>query len=382
MSRKIEFTEEQIQNVIEMYNTDKTIPEIQQYLQTSRQTTNRLLKRLRTDGVIGGRYGEKTKKALLFIDEIIAMRNEGKTYQDIMAKYNLSKDVLIEVFHTQGIIDYMYVYTDEDREMCCQMYKDGSTIEEISSALGMCVQTISKWIKDEGIEIKRSPYAVDEHYFDVVDDQNKAYILGLWYADGCNYTDTYEIMIALQEEDGYILEKIRQLMKIERPLEFIDRHSKCDRHKNMYRLRIKNKHLSETLNNLGVVKAKSLILEFPEWIPEDLLPHFIRGYFDGDGHIDRQHKHYGMNIVGTSMFCRAVGKILEETLDVKCHYYKHKEWTDVTTQMDVHKKDMCKRVFDWMYQDANLYLTRKHDVYISKYCSEENINNTSTSVAS
>ena len=382
MSKKIEFTEEQIQNVIEMYNNNKTINEIQQYLQTSRQTTNRLLKRLRTDGAIGSRYGEKTKKAMLFINDIIAMRNEGRTYQEIMDKYNLSKDVLIEVFHSQGLIDYSYIYTDDDRQRCCQMYQEGSTIEEISNTLGMCVQTISKWIKEADIVVRRGIYTIDEHYFDVIDDQNKAYILGLWYSDGCNCTDTYEIAIALQEEDKYILEKIRKLMKMERPLEFIDRHSKCERHKNMYRLRVKNKHLSDALNKLGVVKAKSLILEFPDWISDDLLPHFIRGVFDGDGHIVNKPTHYGMHITGTKMLCDAIDKILKEKFDIECWHYKHKGRSDITIQMNIHKKDMCKKFFDWIYKDANLYLTRKHDVYISKYCSEENINNISTNVAS
>ena len=34
---------------------------------------------------------------------------------------------------------------------------------------------------------------------------------------------------------------------------------------------------------MGMVKAKSLIIKFPTNISKEMLPHFIRGFFDGDG---------------------------------------------------------------------------------------------------
>lgn len=43
----------------------------------------------------------------------------------------------------------------------------------------------------------------------------------------------------------------------------------------------------DDLKQLGCIERKSLILKFPteEQVPFDLLHHFIRGYFDGDGSI-------------------------------------------------------------------------------------------------
>ena len=43
--------------------------------------------------------------------------------------------------------------------------------------------------------------------------------------------------------------------------------------------------MCQDLTNLGAVRAKSLLIEFPDEniVPEKLMPHFIRGYFDGDG---------------------------------------------------------------------------------------------------
>lgn len=54
--------------------------------------------------------------------------------------------------------------------------------------------------------------------------------------------------------------------------------------KNQYRLTINNKHISKRLAELGCGKAKTSVITFPtlEQVPENLIHHFIRGYFDGN----------------------------------------------------------------------------------------------------
>ena len=43
------------------------------------------------------------------------------------------------------------------------------------------------------------------------------------------------------------------------------------------------KKIFKDLIKLGVTPRKSLTLKFPTFLNEDLMRHFIRGYFDGDG---------------------------------------------------------------------------------------------------
>ena len=54
---------------------------------------------------------------------------------------------------------------------------------------------------------------MDEKYFDNIDTQNKAYTLGFLFADGYNSISKSTVSMALQESDGYILDKIRADMK-------------------------------------------------------------------------------------------------------------------------------------------------------------------------
>ncbi len=49
-----------------------------------------------------------------------------------------------------------------------------------------------------------------------------------------------------------------------------------------YRLQIGNKVIFADLQTLGFVQNKSLALAFPD-VPPKYFPHFVRGYFDGDG---------------------------------------------------------------------------------------------------
>lgn len=125
-------------------------------------------------------------------------------------------------------------------------------------------------------------YNLNEEYFDCIDTPNKAYILGLMCADGCNYPPKHTAFISLQESDKNLLEKIRKEMDSNQPLRIIDQSSRNHNnytYNNMCTYNMHSTHICDSLTKLGVVKNKSLILEFPN-IPETLYSHFIRGYFD------------------------------------------------------------------------------------------------------
>ena len=51
-----------------------------------------------------------------------------------------------------------------------------------------------------------------------------------------------------------------------------------------YKLALNSDKLVSDIEKLGVVERKTLTLTFPN-LREDLIPHFIRGYFDGDGSV-------------------------------------------------------------------------------------------------
>ena len=57
-------------------------------------------------------------------------------------------------------------------------------------------------------------YGINEDYFDVIDSEDKAYFLGLLFADGCNIRcgGKHIVRIRLQEKDKYILDRFKVIM--------------------------------------------------------------------------------------------------------------------------------------------------------------------------
>lgn len=214
-------------------------------------------------------------------------------------------------------------------------------------------------------------YNLNENYFDIIDTPNKAYILGLMCADGCNYPPKSTIFISLQESDKELLEKIRNELKSEKPLRIVDCSKRNDNgysYNNMCTLEMYSAHMCKSLEKIGVVKNKSLKLEFPN-IPRDLYAHFVRGYFDGDGSIyqyvkNENNKHIVLTFTSTENFCKKLKEILETELGIYCGIYESSCHNGITKVVSLAGKNSTKKLLDWMYKDATLYLKRKYDRYI------------------
>lgn len=104
-------------------------------------------------------------------------------------------------------------------------YINGETALNISKRYNTHDNTIRRILKNNNVEIRGNKitsrkYNVNENYFDNIDTPNKAYILGLLYADGNNHIKNNTVSIALQEEDVEILRLINKEIESDRPLSF------------------------------------------------------------------------------------------------------------------------------------------------------------------
>lgn len=116
-------------------------------------------------------------------------------------------------------------------------------------------------------------YNFNENYFRELKTHEQAYILGFIYADGYNREDCLELDQLGSRID--ILEKINTALNSNYPIRSYS--------PNKYRLNFNSRQFCSDLTKLGAVRNKSLILTFPDFIPEELMSSFILGYFDGDG---------------------------------------------------------------------------------------------------
>ena len=179
------------------------------------------------------------------------------------------------------------------------------------------------------------------------------------------------IKLSLQDTDKDILEKIREDMKIEKPLVFQERKKYNPNNKNSYAIIIYDEHMSNRLEELGVVERKSLVLEFPNWLNDCLISHFIRGYFDGDGSIAKSEKGANLTIVSSTKFIKGLSEYINDKIKIP-HYTRILKSNENTSYFYITKKCDVKNFMDWMYKDANLYMNRKFEIYLNKFYSKNN----------
>ena len=375
MNKVYNFSQEEIQDIINMYINGVSTTFIMQKYNMRNTAIYRLLRKnnIALHGKLDyTRLTEEDKKSVL------CLYQQGVPQKDIADKFNVSTQIIRRVLKEDPNSGYtpssgnkfltICNFTKTDIENIVNSYRQGDSAEQIAKRYNVSDDTTIKHLREHGVAIRNRVYDMDEHYFDKIDNQDKAYLLGLLYADGCNNTRNNTIMLTLQEEDVHILYSVQELLKTKCSLQFINRSLKNKNWKNIYSLQVSSKHMSETLEKLGVVKAKSLILTFPEWLDKSLYPHFIRGYFDGDGHISKQEHKYNMSIVGTESFCKVVQKILANDVGITSRLHISTTVDKPTRTLMVTKRDDNKKFFDYIYKDANLYFYRKYNVYQDKYC--------------
>lgn len=119
-----------------------------------------------------------------------------------------------------------------------------------------------------------------------------AYVLGFIYADGCIRPNQskgavrhYPNRLRIEIEDHALLEDIRKVMGSNHPIKGRFKISDINNILGYYSyLCITRRELVNDLMTYGLIPKKSKVMQFPN-VPVKYLSHFIRGHFDGDGHV-------------------------------------------------------------------------------------------------
>lgn len=237
--------------------------------------------------------------------------------------------------------------------------------------------------------IKRK-YNIDDNYFEKIDTELKAYILGLMYADGCVYSNDKQTKWAkldLKSDDKYLLEKIAKEMKNECPIrthtydrkEFFPNQDRVYEFvHSMSRLQMRSDKIVDDLIKLGCPPRKTFEIKFPsnDILPEKLLNHFIRGYFDGDGSISYSERkstsktrnkslHFSITFTGTYDFVSSIKIYLNKNVvnfigDIRNRWNNGKN----NYTLSVDGNNIIEKILDWIYNDSTIFLNRKYEKYL------------------
>lgn len=258
---------------------------------------------------------------------------------------------------------------DKQKQEIINLYANGIIIKKIASIYHVRNKKIVEIIRTSNIEYRgKRKYKFNQTFFDTVDTEQKAYILGLLYADGTNSSKRGVVRLQLKSIDIEILEEINKIIENEKPI----RLSKLKRKTIMAEIELVSREFSNKLTKLGCPSKKTFLLEFPNenQVPSHLLNHFIRGYFDGDGSITMTKPKkcinyaYGFNIVSTENFCLYLQKLLENKCKVNSYIVtRWKKRNNNTRSLAIGGNFQVKRVLDYLYINSTTYLKRKWSRY-------------------
>lgn len=260
-------------------------------------------------------------------------------------------------------------WSDDEISFVKENYMEMKTID-ISQMLNRTASAIE--LKARKLGLKKHPYTCDYHYFDEINTEEKAYWLGFLTADGwINKNDKSNAGVTgieLQYGDLNHLKKFNK--SIGGNYQITDRWKICSLSDNKEKkhhlccIRIFSLTMYNSLVNKGFAKNKSYDFHIPS-LREDLIRHYIRGYFDGDGCFTFTNKSFHINFITASKILSddIVSVLKLNNLNVIVNQYVN-DFGTVMYRPDIYRQQDKINFLNWIYKDCNVYLDRKYKKYL------------------
>lgn len=296
--------------------------------------------------------------------EIIRLYMSGISTKNLARLLDISTSTIQRKIRKYGAFKRLKYKTLDEQEIIRLYLEEGKTTKEIADIFNISTSTIKRRIQKHNIQ-KGPKYSLNQDAFAKYTNES-CYWAGFMAADawvGSNHIKK-KFIINLAQKDKHHLQKM--CIFLEREPEAIRNKIVFNKERNKtYKqavLEVGNaKIVSDVVKNFNIVQAKSFILRPPIQMPERFILHYIRGFFDGDGHIGKNLKIF--NIVSGSYFIIAwIRDIIEYKFGWHLNIHKPQNiWTLQTS---------CNRamsIFHWLYKDStsSIRLDRKHERYLN-----------------
>lgn len=255
------------------------------------------------------------------------MIKNGESITSVARKYNIGRHTLsryLEKYNLrEQVLPKNHLVDESKYDEIIKLYNSDNhySIQSIAETLAISPSSVWRCLRKNSIIKENNSFRkfnYNENRFKSIKTEADAYWLGFLYADGYNNVIKHEVELTLQYEDINIVDsfktyigdgKIKKVIKSGFP---------------QAQYRFVNKTISDNLEKHGCVMNKSFIKEFPK-IKTNLLRHFIRGYFDGNGNVTISNNTVTFKIYTASEnFAYSLKNILEKELQTKINIHKEK----------------------------------------------------------
>ena len=251
-----------------------------------------------------------------------------------------------------------------------KLYGEGMSSTKIAKLYNNSPSTILKYVKGI-VDIRPAKFDSGNytecreayHFFDTIDTEEKAYWLGFIYADGSLSKNGNRLLIYLSSQDS---EHLRKLASIFGREVIVGRHGKYSR----AMLTVHSTHIWKQLNSKGIHPGKTYI-DKPEvmgYVPSDLVRHFIRGNFDGDGCISIENGSYRVDMIAHKSVITIIRDIVAREAGVRTNPIVQNKVSPIVHHVMWCGSAQVNNIHRYMYTDATVYMERKYDKFGEVLC--------------
>lgn len=252
-------------------------------------------------------------------------------------------------------------WTAKQKEQIISDYTEkGLTCAEIGKQYHAKADTIGKYLKEWGVPLKGNKTKnrlLKENYFSNIDCPQKAYFLGLLFADGSVVLDnkrSASISLELQEEDKEVLVILQKELNSTGTLYY---NKRSNRDNGTYTFSVRCNQMASDLAKYNIVPNKTYITEkvIP---PEKFLIDFLRGYIDGDGSLYYSGNYWHLSITGHNEqvimnFQQLLNNLILNKKPNKLTYYNK-------VYKAIWNGEQAIELMKILYTNAEIYLPRKY----------------------
>lgn len=238
-------------------------------------------------------------------------------------------------------------------------YKELNSIIEVAKFFNISYETVRIILRKNGyVSNKKKPVYSNTliiDYFKNIDTEDKAYFAGFIKADGYIDKDRRRFALRINERDIEILQRFCDALNL--PQERINYLKRSKESEYYSKNRLNSVEVAVTHNEfvsyIDDIKSESFISK----IPDELVYHFIRGYFDGDGCINYKNikkLKFQINIMGSPND--------DHMLRFICKYFNFNIYYDKRSNLPLIQcgnSNLIEEFRDKCYNNCYIYLSRK-----------------------
>lgn len=290
-------------------------------------------------------------------------------------------------------------WTNDEVEKLKILIETGASRKEIANKLFRTEKSINckmnelrYFLKERSLlqeSNNRRVYTVDDDYFENVDTQKKAYWLGWMVTDGYVISELHtkrgvvrctKVGLKIHEKDLCVVEEFTKDTKSTFPI----KHNKAGTNNNLFtnkfikktrviisgpqcNYEVSSAKMVQDLSKYGVVQNKTYTIGYPELLKEEFSPGFIAGVISGDGSVNLKKNHnetylLRCNIAGNLVLLEPIKNILVKYIgynpDKKIFKYKSAK---NLYSLELNQTETIKMYY-WMKENNIFLMKRKNDI--------------------